>query len=63
MCVFAAAELLSRRLSVSASSDRTQVSSSAQLRLFFVLRSAERDEQVSQPRTDCDRTEPTGTDG
>lgn len=35
MCVFAAAELLSRRLSVSVSSDRTQVSSSAQLRLFF----------------------------
>lgn len=63
MCVFAAAELLSRRLSVSVSSNRTQVSSSAQLRLFFVLRSAERDEQVSQPRTDCDRTEPTGTDG
>ena len=35
--VFAAAELLSRRLSVSVSSDRTQVSSSAQLRLLFFL--------------------------
>lgn len=43
---------------------RSEVSSAGELwRLWFFLRSAERDEQVSQPRRDGDWTRPTGTRG
>lgn len=43
---------------------RSEVSSAGELwRLRFFLRSAERDEQVSQPRRDGDWTRPTGTRG
>lgn len=43
---------------------QSEVSSAGELwRLRFFLRSAERDEQVSQPRRDGDWTRPTGTRG